>query len=154
MRYQLAGMVNGVLRGPCVVRALEGIIVPYLRYRGAKYAINQSLSLFDRLIKYIQVRVRENFKYGKSRRQYLFHYWEREWTEMYQDLEGDDNTANQRLYKKMSQNTPARSRLVAKFLDLYLERCSFWHAFAFFQYRSTLEGADLAELKEIFEDRQ
>ena len=44
--------------------------------------------------------------------------------------------------------------MVYKFLTLYLERCSFWHAFAFFQYRSNLEGADLEELREIFVDRQ
>jgi len=54
----------------------------------------------------------------------------------------------------MENQTDSRCSFVKKFLDLYLDRCNFWHAFAFFQHRSHMAGVDLAQLKEIFEDRQ
>jgi len=74
--FQVLGTVNGILRPVYKLRAMNSLIIPYLRYREAKYAINRSLRIFDRLIRYMQVRVRENFKYKVSRKKYLFHYWE------------------------------------------------------------------------------
>jgi hypothetical protein len=70
------------------------------------------------------------------RRNYLFSYFQEKWDEYAEDLLLEDSRESQALYRKFQNAYEGRDDLTKKLLSLYLDRCNFWHAFAFFQYRS------------------
>ena len=92
--------------------------------------------------------------YNAARRRFFFRYWEDEWQAYAKQLLSWETKESLGIYKKMQENSKERSLLVKRFLELFLDRCAFWHAFAFFQHRSTVQKHKFEELEIIFENRR
>lgn len=69
------------------------------------------------------------------------------------DLFIDKTQANLALYELILRTGDKKNALINKLISLYLERCNFWHAFAFFQYRRSVDLINLTQLEVIFKER-
>jgi len=84
----------------------------------------------------MQIRMKNQLKFHKTRFNYLNDYWKYELEEYKQELKKSKNGKRLLLsFKKINEMT------VSRFLYTYLERCKYKHAFAFMQYRKMLPMA-------------
>ena len=98
--------------------------------------------------------IRDRMMYQLVRKQgkiaFLTGLWNQEKNEMKSELIKLKDKASKELYLKLcllSEET------AVKFIHLYIQRCSFKYQLAFFQWRSTLSGAHISNLEEIFNAR-
>ena len=105
--------------------------------------------MYDRM-RNMQDRMRIQLVYNKSRLDYLHHFFDIQRDIYGLQLKRSKSTSSRTLYQSIDSYD---IDLCRKMMSLYIERCKFKHALAFFQYRAWFVPEQAEECEEMFDAR-